>query len=114
MTGSAEGGAGVTRLDILNGAREILTSRGWTKGTYFNRQSGCYCLEGAVQAAGGIFDPEVGFLYSDDDRAVYDTLNELDRLAQTHGFRTVPHFNDAQDSVEPVLGLLDEAIAVAA
>jgi molybdopterin-guanine dinucleotide biosynthesis protein A len=100
-------------LDILKGAREILTSRGWTKGTYFDRQSGCYCLEGAVQAAGGTFDPEVGFMPVDEDLVVYDTLATLDRLVQRQGFRTVPHFNDSQASVEPVLGLLDDAIEAA-
>lgn len=102
-----------TEASVLRAAKKYL-ERGWVKGTFavdadglsttISGEEACaWCASGAailaerMLKAGGKVGCAVGGI--------------LDRKAIARGYGNIALFNDAQDSVEPVLALFDEAIA---
>lgn len=89
----------------LADARSILLC-GWTRGVYARNAEGyevnaddstavCWCLEGAIFKS----------------RTSYDNYADMmDTLERCIDGKSLVDFNDRQESVEPVLALLDQAI----
>jgi hypothetical protein len=104
------------KIEILQKAKEILSKPGaWLKRTYARTETGistwghspnavCWCAIGAVQKA--TLSPEETKNSIPDWTKVQGIWDELDR---TIGDVTV--FNDAQETVEPVLEVFDKTIA---
>jgi hypothetical protein len=102
----------VSPIEILKAARELLAKPGaWTKGAlartesgaecaYFSADAACFCATGALNRA-----EDSGFIITDEWLAAEAALREA------CGGITPPDFNDAQESVEPVLAAFDRAIA---
>src|SRR5438309_7585393 len=88
-----------TKRDLI-AARELLIDKGWVPHCGTGNLAGPNCLQTSVTAVTG-FDwvrAERGF------RMIYHVLRPL-------GYREIVPFNDSQASIEPVLELLDRAIA---
>lgn len=89
----------------LTNARSMLV-RGWTRGVYARDADGnevstsdteavCWCLEGAIF----------------ESRTSYDNYADMmEAIACCIDGERICNFNDRQESVEPVLALIDKAI----
>lgn len=104
--------------EILKKAKALLVEKGWTKECYARGADGeyrlptspeatCFCVFGAVQAADGADES------CDLSPEGWQARRVLTLAAVTRGYLHVPWFNDAQESVEPILALFDDAIAMA-
>lgn len=104
-----------TALEILEAAKALIETRGWTQGTYGRDESGasvptseladratCFCGWGAVNAAVR-HDGRSGW-----PSQLWAALRALDLSANGH----FPDFNDAPGrTVQEVLAVFDAAIA---
>lgn len=87
--------------DILEGAKTILQTTGWCKGIFRDHDGRC-CIVGAMDRAAWMQKIRcVSPQYYCADKAL--------RSLVPNG--NLPAFNDDQTSVEPVLELIDRAIA---
>lgn len=96
----------LSTADVLRRAKAVLIERGWTVGDNEDGD-GCVCAEGAlIVALGG--NVEDLFYPGDAYYTLRRAINGDDRSTTP-----VFAFNDAQDSVGPVLAAFDRAIALA-
>lgn len=94
-----DGGNIDPRVLVLMEARQILVDDGWVPYCGARQRGYPNCAVTAITAAGG----------AEDDIALLVQALPRRRWWQ-HQWRSVPQFNDAQTSVEPILALYDRAI----
>lgn len=105
----------MSAIDTLRKARGLL-EKGWTKGAYARNAEGqktawlspeatCWCARGALLAAAEVN----GDFYSEN----WDNVNKITSIIEHRpcGGLGLLDFNDAQDTVEPILAVFDEVIA---
>jgi len=101
----------------LTRAKNILITKGWTRGQLVGR-GGSHCAVGAVGSALGVSDSELSGLYfhfTSGDKVFVESTNYLQEAA---GVRGLGHLMEYNDSLRPsekakILALFDKAILAA-
>lgn len=109
----------MSTLETLKAAREVLVTRGWTQGEFYDCETDGFCAEGAVAEAlvpgywpswyrTGTTPDALEELWDERRAEMYAAMDAL--KAAIDGGRVVPWFNDHAASVDEVLALFDKAI----
>lgn len=101
-----------TTLDVLEGAKTVIATRGWGRQQYLSKTSGAVCAMGAVYIASGILDPTTGYMDHSNMGGTlsYGAYGLLSRALPNAG-GSVVDWNDADaTSPEDVQALFDRAI----
>jgi len=121
-------------VQIVKGARDVLTTQGWTKGTFaqdvlhlpcspLSKRAVCFCAEGALLRAAGAVGvlPESEMVRADIELRISDYVDDFmqaEVVAKLNKF--VPpraaelwNLNDASETIDPVLEVFDKAIKAA-
>lgn len=98
--------------DLLEGAKSVLNEHGWTRGSYYNRNTGCYCADGALMRADGPRVSSTGASGLSDVywEAWYFTNMVAGKITEgaTHSF--IEYNDKIASNKEDVLNLFDRTI----